>query len=466
MMSEHRFDDVRWLELSNALLDRLKGKMSLIQPQQERETLVAAALDSLYREDRDQRFPPMEPEARRAFLDAFLSYDLLEEFLADPAIEDIMINSTEAVFVHRTGVGLMRTERRFSNQYALSVFIKKLVVFGGRSDVDLINDVELSDIRGRVNIVATPFGPQITITRGKTQALTMLDLIERGMLPEALAAQLWIYVEGLRVRPANLVIAGGPGTGKTTLLNAMLSFIPSRERLVIIEDTLELNTGFLENCCRLESSRQVDLAALVKNSLRMRPDRILVGEVRGEEAKDLMTAINLGKYSMSTIHATSARETLLRLQNEPMNIPPVLISLIDVLIILRKENVGGTVSRIVDEVVETSGMEQKVVLLSSIWTFDHVRRQSTEASPSNVFRDKLASLTGRTPVQIMEETARRTAVLKAMRQSRRFTEIDAVTRCCQLYSDRPDEALHQLGLPQASAPQPHESRGSRLRLRR
>lgn len=439
-------DEDRWLELTDALLDQVRGRMAVIQPSAERLQLAAAALDQLYQRN-GHRFPALAaPADRQRFLTAFLSYDEIEPFLADPAVEDIMINATEAVYVHRTGEGLVKTTCRFPTQRALAVFVKKLLVFGGRVDVDPINDVELADIRGRVNIIQSPFGSQITITRGKPEPLTILQLIDSGMLTDELAAQLWMYVEGLRVRPANLLISGGPGAGKTTLLNALLSFIPRRERIVTIEDTLELNTAFLDNCARLESCRRVKTPALVKNSLRMRPERILVGEVRGEEANDLMTAMNLGKYCMGTLHASTARETVLRLQNEPMNVPPVLVSLVDVFIILRKLNRDGAVCRVVSELVETGGMEREVVLLSSVWSYDHQDRRLEEEFPSSLYRDRLATESGRPAADIMTETARRALVLRAMRESGRDLDIAAVTRLCQDYSEHPDQTLAQLGL--------------------
>jgi len=441
----HRFRDAQWLELADALLERLRGRMSLLQPRAEREQLVAATLESLYR-DCDGRLPQLStPEVRHDFIQAFLSYDRIEEFLADPTVEDIVINSTNPIFVHRTTEGLMKTDARFETARELTVFVKKLIVFAGRSEVDPINDVELVEIRGRVNIIHSPFGPQITIARGKTQPFTILQLIERGTLTYELAAQLWLYVEGLRVRPANLIISGGPGAGKTTLLNALLSFLPWKDRVVVIEDTLELNTQFIESCARLESCRRVKTPDLVKNSLRMRPERILVGEVRGVEARDLMTAMNLGKYCMGTLHASSARETILRLQNEPMHVPPVLVSLVDVFVILRKLNTGGKIHRVVSELVETAGMEQQIVLLSTVWSYDHQGGELVERAPSSTYRDHLAAESGRTPRQIMDETARRSEVLRRMHSSGRFTDIAAVTQCCQLYSDRPDEALRQLG---------------------
>ncbi len=437
----------QWLDATEALLEQLRGRMSLIQPQEERYELTAAVLDTLCREQSWDRLHGLSTDqARREFLQEFLSYDLVEEFLDDPAVEDILINSTEPIYEHKTGEGLVKTSRQFTSNRQLAIFVKKLIVFGGRSEVDPINDVELFNIRGRVNIIHSPFGPQITITRSKPKPLTILQLIESDMLPYELAAQLWLYVEGLRVKPANLLIAGGPGTGKTTLLNALLSFIPSREQQVTTEATLERNTPFLENCSRLESCRRVKTAALVKNSLRMRPERILVGEVRGEEARDLMTTMNLGKYCMGTLHASSARETILRLQNEPMNVPPLLVSLIDVFVVLRKLSVDGRVVRVVGEMAETAGMEHQTVLLSPVWTYDRDRRQVVAASPSSVFRDRLATESGRTPTEIMEETARRASVLKLMQDSGLFADIEAVTQFCQLYIDDPGQALGQLGV--------------------
>ena len=439
------FQDGPWLALTEALLERLRGRMSLIQPSDERYQLVASTLEALEKEH-DGRFPALATdELRHAFLRAFLSYDVIEELLEDPTVEDILINSTEPIYVHRTGEGLMKTDQRFQTQHELAVFVSKLVIFGGRAELDPITDVELSDIRGRVNIVSSPFGPQITITRGKTHPFTILQLIETGMLTYELAGQLWMYVEGLSVRPANLIISGGPGTGKTTLLNAMLSFIPRKDRVVTIEDTFELNTAFLENCSRLESCRRADLAALVKNSLRMRPERILVGEVRGIEARDLMTTMNLGKYCMNTLHASSARETILRLQNEPMNVPPVLVNLVDVFIILRKLNTGGKITRVVSELVETAGLEKQVVLLSTIWGYDHHQERIVERSPSSTYRDRLATESGRTPLQIMEEIARRAKTLRRMQQSERFPDIAAVTQFCQRYAEQPEDALRELG---------------------
>lgn len=442
------FTESQWLDLTEELLKRLRGRLSVIQPAAERAEVVTATLESLSREHLHNDLPDVSDETlRRRFLAAFLSYEPIEVFLSDPTVEDIMINGTEPIFLHRTGQGQVKTDRRFASARELTLFVQKLLVFAGRAEVEPISDFELADIRGRVNIIQSPFGPQITITRSKAQPFTILQLIETGMMTYELAAQLWIYVEGLRVRPANLIISGGPGTGKTTLLNALLSFIPWQDRVVTIEDTLELNTQCLENCARLESCRRVKTPDLVKNSLRMRPERILVGEVRGAEAHDLMTTMNLGKYCMGTLHASTARETILRLQNEPMNVPPVLVSLVDVFVILRKLNLDGRIARVVYELVETAGMEQQIVLLSKVWGYDHQARRIVETSPSSTYRDHLSEESGRTPPDLIAETARRAAVLRRMQESGQFPDILAVTRFCQRYSDDPASALAELGFP-------------------
>lgn len=435
----------QWLNLTEALLEALRGRMSLLQPDEERRTLVLSALQDLYKKAENGVFPDLSSQQKQAeAVSQFLSYDLIEKLLEDPLVEDIIINALEPIHVHKTGSGLVKTNQRFATNRELLLFVKKLLVFASRTEFEPINDLELADIRGRVNIAQSPYGPQITITRGKTQPLTILQLVESGMFSYELAGQFWLYVEGLRVRPGNIIISGGPGSGKTTLLNAFLSFIPPRERLVIIEDTLELNTQFLENCSRLESCRRVKTSALVKNSLRMRPERILIGEVRGEEARDLMTGMNLGKFCMGTMHASTARESILRLENEPMCVPPILITMVDVFIVLRKLNHNGKIARMVSEVAETGGINENKVLLASLWLYEPDVNKTVQCSPSTILRDRLAAESCRTTSQIMEEAARRGKILEAMHQSKRFQDIASVTQFCQLYSDDPSKAERQL----------------------
>ena len=259
------------------------------------------------------------------------------------------------------------------------------------------------------------------------------------------AAQLWIYVDGLSIRPANILLAGGPGTGKTTMLNALFSFIPEKDHVVIIEDTLELNTLLMDTVSRLESDEELSLADLVKNSLRMRPERIVVGEVRGVEARDMITAMNVGKFCMCTIHALTSREAIIRLQSEPMNIPEALVNLIDVFVVLKRFHVEDKVFRIIDEVSETGGMEQKKILLSSIYKYNYEQNRVALMSPSTIYRDKLAREAGIKPRAIINETLVRAMVLKQLHERGVHTLKD-VTTFCRAYRNDPADAMERIGL--------------------
>jgi archaeal flagellar protein FlaI len=434
------------IEIENEILDKLKGKIFLLQDTTAKREIIFQAFLEVYNAPRCQKFvrkcKGLELEV---FFNEFLSYGLVDQFLADPEVEDIMINYLSNIFLHKTKVGTVKTDVKFSSREELDLLIKKLIVFSGRKEIRAINNVELQEIKGRANIVFSPFGPQVTLTRAKERPLSIVELMAAGTLSPYIAALLWLYVEGQGVKSANLLISGGPGTGKTTLLNALLSFLPEHDRLVVIEDTLELNTEIEENCSRLESDEGLTMADLVKNSLRMRPDRIIVGEVRGREAQDLMTAMNIGKYCMGTIHASTARETIIRLSNEPMNVPQMLINLIDVIIIMRRYVVEGAVKRVIGELVETAGSERDQVLLSMFCTFDVSQGVFVETGVSSIFRDRLAQISGKTPKDILDELNRRATVLKVMLDSGIIGFKD-VTAFCRKYAEDPSAVLKELNI--------------------
>jgi flagellar protein FlaI len=435
------------LELESLLLKELKGKMALLLPDEERKALAAVALESVLAKDSVGEFRRELPGAaeKARFIEKFLSYGILEEVLCDPGVEDVIINALKPMYVHHSHKGFICTHKRFTLRAELDVFIEKLIVFSGRSGYSKIANVELANLAGRVNIVDTPLGPQITITKAKVDPLSIIDLIKSGSLTYEVAGQLWLYMEGLSLRPANLIIAGGPGTGKTTLLNALLAFIPPKDRLIVIEDTLELNTFLEDSCSRLESDEGLSMSDLVKNTLRMRPERIIVGEVRGEEARDMMTAVNIGKYCMSTIHALTSREAIIRLSNEPMNVPNMLIGLIDVFVILKRYHVDGKIYRVVEEVSETSGMEGNKVLLSHIFKYNYDQKKVMAVSPSTIYRDRLAQESGISPREVIAETWIRANILKNL-ADRGIHTIKEVATFSRYYATNPSEAMQKIGL--------------------
>ncbi|HTZ11943.1 MAG TPA: ATPase, T2SS/T4P/T4SS family [Candidatus Margulisiibacteriota bacterium] len=433
-------------EIDNEFLDRLTGKIFLLQdPISKREIMLEVFLEVYNLPKYQKIFRKYKNINMEQFFEEFLSYGIIDEFLDDPEVEDIMVSYLSPIYIHKAKLGMVKTDKRFTSREELDLFIKKLIVFSGRKSINKVNNVELANIKGRANIIYSPFGPQITITRAKGKPLSIIELVKSGSLNSGLAAQFWLYVEGMGIKPANIIISGGPGTGKTTLLNALMSFMPITEHLVVIEDTLELNTDAGENCARLESDEDLSLADLVKNSLRMRPDRIIVGEVRGSEAQDLMTAMNIGKYCLGTLHASTARETIIRMENEPMNVPSALINLVDVLVIMRRYNLNNKISRVVGELVETGGMEQKTVLLAGLWSYDFAKHDFVESNVSSIYRDRLAQISGKSPWDINQELKVRKKVIEAMLQ-KGIENFQDVTDFCRRYAADSQGALQELGL--------------------
>jgi flagellar protein FlaI len=434
------------IAIENEILERLAGKIFLLQDQSRKRDIIFQTFLEVYNSSTGQNLiSQLNDLDLEKIFNEFLSYGVIDEFLADPGVEDIMVNYLSPIYIHKTKNGLIKTDRKFNSREEIDLFIKKLVIFSGRKTINKINNVELVEIKGRANIVYSPFGPQITITRAKERPLSIIELLENGTLNVEIAAQFWLYIEGLGIKPANIIISGGPGTGKSTLMNALFSFIPVNDRLVVIEDTLELNTTLEENCSRLESDEDTTLADLVKNSLRMRPDRIIVGEVRGQEAQDLMTAMNIGKYCMGTLHASTARETIIRLENEPMNAPVVLVNLVDVFVIMRRYTIGGKIVRVVGELVETTGVADKTILLSTLWSYDLGTSSFRESAVSSEYRDRLAQVSGKSPAEVMEEIRLRANILR-MLVKKGIKNMEAVTLFCRKYAADADAAIAELGV--------------------
>ncbi len=439
-------------DLKLKVVSFLSGRLNLSQSYEERKKIVTEIFFELAKNPEDKslirKFDfSIDEESAAKFADEFLSLEVVAEFINDVDVEDIIIDGLKPIFLHCSKRGFVKTDKRFNSIAELDLFAKKLIVFSGRANInssDMIINLELPDNSGRVNIVQSPFGPQMTITRAKLEPLSIIDLIDRQTLSFELAAQLWLYVEGMAIKPANIMIAGGPGAGKTTLLNALFEFIPFKDRLVVMEDTLELNTNCQAECSRLESDEHTTLQDLVKNSLRMRPDRIVIGEVRGAEAKDMMTAMNIGRYCMGTIHASTGREAIIRLRNEPMNVPSPLINLVDVFVLMKKMEVSGVIRRVVHELVETAGLEQKEVLLCSVWKYDFESDKFIELLPGP-YRDHLAKAKSVYPTEIMKEVRLRAEILRKLKKFGR-TSYGEVAKVCSLYNVDRGKVLNELDI--------------------
>lgn len=307
---------------------------------------------------------------------------VLDELLQDDSISEIMINRFDEIFIDRGGT-LIRSEIVFDDEKSLEDIIQRIVSKSGR-EVNTANPIADTRLPGgeRVNIVLPPISigsPTVTIRRFPKERIRMKDLIELGTISKDAAE----FLEQLVERKFNIFISGGTSSGKTTFLNALSDFIPSDERVITIEDSAELQITRIKNLIRLEArnsnttgSGEISIRDLIRASLRMRPDRIIVGEVRGEEAIDMLGAMNTGHDgSLSTGHANSSHDMLYRLETMIMQgdmsfpIPAVrqyISSSIDVIVHLCK--MADSKRRVV-EISEVAGIKGGQIVLNPIYVF-------------------------------------------------------------------------------------------------
>ncbi len=367
-----------------SLFARLGGR--LFRPDMTEEQLhrlVIEELGSVLQADR----APLSPAERQRLLDDIsedvLGFGPLEDFLADPEVSEIMVTGTRPIYVERAG-RLYATGHRFMFEDHLRRVIERIVGQVGRriDESSPMVDARLAD-GSRVNAVLPPLaldGPTLTIRKFSKVPLRVDDLIRLKTLTPRLAELTALCVMG----KLNILVTGGTGTGKTTLLNVLSASIPEDERIVTIEDSAELQL-VQDHLVRLEGRPpniedrgEVTIRDLVRNSLRMRPDRIIVGEVRGGEALDMLQAMNTGhEGSMSTLHANSPRDAVARLETMVLMagielpsraIREQIASAIHLIVHLTRLRDG---TRRVTHLTEVTGMESGVISLQDIFTLDH-----------------------------------------------------------------------------------------------
>ena len=336
----------------------------------------------------DDHSAPVSATSRQLIIkqitDEVLGLGPLEPLLADHSVSDILVNGHASVYVERHGK-LQRTDVRFRDDQHLLNIIDRIVSSLGRriDESSPLVDARLKD-GSRVNAIIPPLaidGPSVSIRRFAVDLLSSESLVQMGTLTPAIALMLKAIVRGR----LNVLISGGTGSGKTTMLNVLSSFIPHNERIVTIEDSAELQlqqphvVRLETRPSNIEGRGEVSQRELVRNSLRMRPDRIVIGEVRGAEALDMLTAMNTGHDgSLTTIHANTARDALGRVENMvsmtgatfPIKaLRQQIASAIDVVIQLERQEDG---KRRLISVQEINGMEGEIITMTEIFAF--VRR--------------------------------------------------------------------------------------------
>lgn len=377
----------------------------------------------------------------------------LTPFLFSDDLEEIMVvGQGIPVFLYHREKGMVRTDLTLSED-EIKRIIHKVGKHTGRriGPENPLLDARLPD-GSRVNAtlqVVSPRGSSITIRRFKSTPLNVLDLIRNGTMDLELASFLWLVVDGMGVKPANIMVVGGTASGKTTTLNALSSFISDSQRIVSIEDTQELAFEH-DNWIPLETKppipgaeEEVSMDDLLKNALRMRPDRIIVGEVRGNEALTLFSAMNTGHDGcMCTLHANTAREAITRVTTHPMNVPDIMFEAVDLIIAQKRYNKEGKSFRRVFQVAEVAGREADKILTNILFTYDTKNDQIENTFINGRIIQALATLTGLSVSEIDEEISKREAILETM-LDHELTSRD-IDRVIQGYYKDPEGAVDLL----------------------
>ena len=417
-----------------ALFAKVGGRLNDATISEDELTMFVA--DEL-RKVLDDETAPLSLQERKTLAqqlrDDLLGYGPLQPLLDDPTITEIMVNGMDRIYIERAGK-IVETEVRFASMTHLRRVIDRIVSRVGRriDESSPMVDARLSD-GSRVNAIIPPLavdGAVLTIRLFAKDPFTMDNLVEMGTLTRPTADFLRMCIEGR----LNVIVSGGTGTGKTTLLNALSSFIPEEQRIITIEDAVELQLQ-QKHTIRLEARPpnvegrgQVSIRDLVRNSLRMRPDRIIVGESRSGEALDMLQAMNTGhEGSLSTVHANSPRDAISRLETMVLmagvELPDKAVreqvsSALHVIVHLTRMPDG---SRKVTHVTEVVGMEGPTVTLQDIYEFEYAGEDGSSGHlrPTGIrpqFADKLESLGFDLAADLFGDPAeRRRALIKAKR---------------------------------------------------
>ncbi len=379
---------MEYVELKRMLLEKVQERVGYLRELSDAE--VEETIDEVLMEQKELVTYTLEQrwQLRKELFDSLRRLDILQIFVEDSSVTEIMINGTEHIFIERGG-RLQELDRGFDSLEKLQDVIQQIVAGCNRvvNEASPIVDARLPD-GSRVNIVMKPValnGPIVTIRRFPDKPITMEWLVGNHSISRRAA----MFLETLVKAGYNIFISGGTGSGKTTFLNALSQFIPSDERVITIEDSAELQLLGLPNLVRLETRnsnmegcREISIRDLIRSSLRMRPDRIVVGEVRGAEAVDMLQCLNTGHDgSMSTGHANSARDMLARMENMVlmgMKLPLIAIrqqiaSGIDILVHLGRLR---DKSRRVLEITEILGYESGEIRLNPLFEFEEAGEDS------------------------------------------------------------------------------------------
>lgn len=373
---------MQYSEIKAYVQECVTQRLSYEREQSDAEVLEI--IDEVIWQQEGLRYAPLQDKQklRKEIFASMRGLDILQELLEDEAITEIMINGHEKIFVERCGQ-VSQADIHFSSEEKLMQVIQQMVAGCNRTVNEAFPIVDARLPGGaRVNVVLHPIsldGPIVTIRRFPDKPITITQLIEDGAVTQEVSSFLELLVKA----KYNIIISGGTGSGKTTFLNVLSAFLPQNERIITIEDSAELQLQGVDNLVRLETRnnnvegcKEVSMRELIRTSLRMRPNRIIVGEVRGAEAAEMMTCLNTGHDgSMSTAHANSAQDMLERLEtmiSMGTDIPLQAIrrqiaSGVDIIVQLGRMRDG---SRRVIEIMEILGFDGEEIQCHTLYAFE------------------------------------------------------------------------------------------------
>ncbi|MEX0683110.1 MAG: CpaF family protein [Dehalococcoidia bacterium] len=363
------------------LIEELDADQIAAMPAEERRRVVEGAAETLLRRELPNVGGITRDQIVARVVDEVVGLGPIDALLRDPSISEVMVNAPDEVFFEREGI-LYLSDVRFRDQtHILRVIERVIAPIGRRVDESSpMVDARLPD-GSRVNVIIPPVAPKsptITIRKFRADKLSMEDLVNAGSVTADMAEFLKACVK-LKL---NSIISGGTGTGKTTFLNAMSAYIPEAERILTIEDPIEIKiqqphvVSLEARPSNIDGKGEISQRDLLRNTLRMRPDRIIIGEIRGPEAFDMLNAMNTGhEGSLSTVHANSPRDALARIENmvlmANLELPDRAIreqtaSALDLIVQLSRFSDGV---RRVTHITECTGMEGQIITLQDLFTF-------------------------------------------------------------------------------------------------
>lgn len=403
------------LDVNFEEIGKIKAKSYLFEKLQESLEILGEELDYV------------QEESIRYYLERdLIDMGKIEPFMRDPNIEEISCDGVDIpiyVYHRNAEYGSLETNKAFEDEGHLDTYVRRLGQIVGKtvSMADPLVDASLPDgsrLQATLGTDIARKGSNFTIRKFTENPLTPVDLIEFGTLDPRVLSYLWTAIE----HQNSVLISGGTATGKTTMLNVISLFIKPEMKIVTIEDTAELrlpHNHWVPEVAREamaeKGSDEIDMFKLLKESLRQRPDYIVVGEVRGAEAFVLFQQMSTGHPGLATIHAENPERLISRLTTKPIDLPPSLMSALDIVIFLRKVRRNGTLQRKIDQVVEIKrfSREENVPKMNRVFKWDPSEDRLKNTNPSLILNE-ISEVQGKTEEELQEELRDREEVMKWM----------------------------------------------------